>query len=243
MADEFKGPKGPIGESEEIVSLGQRTMVWATRNASILAYSGGAILFIAILASGFLLVQSNRSESANMALTDAVNLLQPLAERQGEAPAAAPPERQREALEAFREVADKFPSMPQGKTATLYAANVLFNLGSYQDAARVIEELRSNDAGFVKRYDGLYLLAKAYEAANNHSRAIAVYGEALERATGEMRGQVLLDMGRCWTLSGDRARAAESYQKVLAEFPPENPLAQRADKMLVLLGTGASASR
>lgn len=245
MSDEFKGfDKSRIGITDEVVSPSQRAMVWVTRNATPLTYLGGTLLFILLLILGFALVQGNRVTSANMALVDAVNLYQPLAQRSDAATGdTASPERLREAMAAFREVAANYPSMPQGKAASLYTANILFVLGSYNEAAATVEELARLDGPFVSRFGGTYLLAKSYEGAKDYSKALVALSQVRDHAQGDFRGQVLLDMARCAQLSGDPARAEELYQKVKADFPADNPITQRAEKMLVLLEASAAPAK
>jgi len=239
MPDESKGfERSRLGVSDEVVTPSQRLMVWVTRNASLLTYAGGTVLFLLLVVLGAVLVKGNRTTSANMALVDAVNLYQPLAQRSDAAEGdSASPERLREALAAFGEVATRYPSLPQGKAAVLYSANILFVLGSYPEAAASIEDLTREDPAFVSRFGGTYLLAKSYEAARDYGKALQALAQVRDRSSGDMRGQVILDMARCAQLSGDAAKAAELYEKVKADLPADDPLAQRADKMLILLGS------
>ncbi len=244
MADEIKGRnRSPIADAGEIVSTGQRLLVWAERNATLLVYAGGALFFIALVAAGFALVRGNRVTSANLALAEAVNRLQPPAAGEG-APAfagtgALMDDRNREALASFLEVETRFSTMPQGKAASIYAANVLYSMGSYRQAAIVLEGLAARDPQFALRFGGGYLLAKSYEAAGDYGKALSAYAPVRDRSTGEMRGRVLVDMARCSQLAGDGAGAIELYRKVKAEFPADSALGQRADKMLALLGASA----
>jgi len=245
MADEFKSnEKTRFDLPGEIVTPGQRAMVWMTRNATLLTYAGGGLVFLALLLAGFVLVQGNRTTSANMALLEAVNFIQPLAQRNGAAPALSlTPERMAEGLAAFQELANKYPSRPQGKAASLYAANLYFSMGSYRKAAATVEELAARDPDFAARYGGNYLLAKAYEAERDYGKALATFAHVRDRSAGEMLSQVLLDMARVSQLSGDTGKAAELYGKVKEGLPPDHPLAQRADKMLILLGVDGSARK
>jgi tetratricopeptide (TPR) repeat protein len=231
-----------VAEADEMVTAGQRLAVWAGRNASLLVYAGGALLFIALVAAGFILVRGNRVTLANLALAEAVNQLQPAATGNDAAPAGTGIivlDRNLQALASLREVERRFSSMPQGKVAVIYAANLLFSMGSYRQSAAVLEGLSTRDPRFALRFGGSYLLAKSYEATGDYDRALAVYSQVRDRSTGEMRGRIMVDMARCSQLAGDGSRAVEFYRKVKDEFPADSPLGQRADKMLVLLGASA----
>ncbi len=244
MADNDRIPPTPAPfEGEEPVSSGQRALDWAHRNSSILIYAGGAVLFLVLVVAGFLLVRGNRVSQANLALLEATSVYQTLT--QGDLPAAGgtgerSPERWQQAADAFDEVADRYPNMAQGKAAVLYRANILFSLGRHQEAASSLEALANRDPRFARRFAADYLLAKCYEAAGDLKHALATYAQVRDRATGDFRGQVLVDMARCHSLAGDSAQAVELYTKVRQDFP-DSALSRKADAMLALLGVGTAA--
>jgi tetratricopeptide (TPR) repeat protein len=227
-------PRKPGMTPQEIIA-DQRTLAnWFTENVNLIVYASGAILFVLVITLGIVWMKGEKKEAANSALSSAMAMYQTtVAQIRDDSDTGT--EKLELALESLNEVASEYASAPQGQTASLFKANVLYRLGRYQEAAATIEELDTRNHELVSDINAFYLLARSYEAMEDFKMAIESYQVAKGRSIGDMSAVIDIDLARCHELSGDMDTAISIYREILSEYP-DTIFANRAEKKLATLG-------
>jgi len=227
-------PRKPGMTPQEIIA-DQRTLAnWFTENLNLVLYGSGAVLMVLFIILGVMWMKSEKRASANSALSQAMAVYQVTV---ADLPDGSDENtgKLEKALESLTGVASEFSGTPQGHTASLFKANVLFRLGRYQEAAATIEELDTRDHELVSEINAFYLLARCYEGMEDFKKAIDSYRTAKGFARGDMRSVIDIDLARCYELSGDTVTAISIYREVVSEYP-DTVFATRAVKKLATLG-------
>jgi len=227
-------PRKPGMTPQEIIA-DQRTLAnWFTENVNLIVYASGAILLVLVITLGIVWMKGEKKEAANSALSSAMAMYQTTVAQIKE-DSDTGTEKLELALESLNEVASEYASAPQGQTASLFKANVLYRLGRYQEAATTIEELDARNHELVNDINAFYLLARSYEAMEDFNMAIESYQVAKGRSLGDMSAVIDIDLARCHELSGDMETAISIYREILSEYP-DTIFANRAEKKLATLG-------
>jgi len=227
-------PRKPGMTPQEIIA-DQRTLAnWFTENVNLIVYTSGAILFVIVITLGIVWMKGEKKEAANSALSSAMAMYQTTVAQIKE-DSDTGTEKLELALESLNEVASEYASAPQGQTASLFKANVLYRLGRYQEAAATIEELDARNHELVNDINAFYLLARSYEAMEDFNMAIESYQVAKRRSLGDMSAVIDIDLARCHELLGDMETAISIYREILSEYP-DTIFANRAEKKLATLG-------
>lgn len=208
------------------------TTVWAKQHSQKLII-GGIVAAIALVALVlFFMNRSNRAEQAAAQLT-----VVRAAALTGDPQTAIP------ALERY--IAD-FGSTPQGDEARLMLGRAYLEAGQTQNAIETVQSVAS-DVNSVYGGNAAYLLASAYEAANEAHRAEEVFLRLGEEADLLYMKQDALDnVGRLRIQRGDYAGAVEIYQR-LVDLSPENSSERqvfelRLGEATALAATGGTAA-
>ena len=227
-------PRKPGMTPQEIIA-DQRTLAnWFTENVNLIVYASGAILFVLVITLGIVWMKGEKKEAANSALSSAMAMYQTTVAQIKE-DSDTGTEKLELALESLNEVASEYASAPQGQTASLFKANVLYRLGRYQEAAATIEELDARNHELVSDINAFYLLARSYEAMEDFKMAIESYKVAKGRSLGDMSAVIDIDLARCHELLGDMETAISIYREILSEYP-DTIFANRAKMKLATLG-------
>ena len=227
-------PRKPGMTPQEIIA-DQRTLAnWFTENVNLIVYASGAILFVLVITLGIVWMKGEKKEAANSALSSAMAMYQTTVAQIKE-DSDTGTEKLELALESLNEVASEYASAPQGQTASLFKANVLYRLGRYQEAAATIEELDARNHELVNDINAFYLLARSYEAMEDFKMAIESYKVAKGRSLGDMSAVIDIDLARCHELLGDMETAISIYREILSGYP-DTIFASRAKMKLATLG-------
>ncbi len=229
-------------DPDEFVSLYQRTLDWTEDNLKLVLFAGGAILLAVIIAFGLMWSRGNRDRAAGKALDIAVATYQSLALGDETSDIGKVKDGLNQSLKSFRDVSSRYPRTVQGDSATLYASNILFRMGSFNEAAAALEDLISHEPEFSRKLQASYLLGRVYEGGGNYKKAISVYGGLLESSGVEMRPVLMMDRARCFKLEGDRDRAADIYRNVAQDFA-DSVYGRKAKAELAILGESTEESR
>jgi tetratricopeptide (TPR) repeat protein len=227
-------PRKP-GMSPQEILADQKTMAnWFTENVNMIVYAAGAIVLIIAVTFGVMWMKGEKREAANSALSNAMAMYQATVVQMDENSEASA-EKLALALESLDEVATEYAGVPQGHTASLFKANVLYRLERYQESASTIEELDVRNHELVNDINAYYLLARSYEAMGDFKKAIEQYQRAKGRTHGDMNAVIDIDLARCNELSGDVDTAISIYKEILSGYP-DTLFANRAQKKLATLG-------
>ena len=227
-------PRKPGMTPQEIIADQMTLANWFTENVNLIVYASGAILLVLVITLGIVWMKGEKKEAANSALSSAMAMYQTTVAQIKENSDTGT-EKLELALESLNEVASEYASAPQGHTAALFKANVLYRLGRYQEAAATIEELDARNHELVNDINAFYLLARSYEAMEDFNMAIESYQVAKGRSLGDMSAVIDIDLARCHELSGDMEAAISIYREILSEYP-DTIFANRAEKKLATLG-------
>lgn len=220
---------------EELVSQQDVLQKWMRRNSNLLIYGTGAVLFIAIISFGLMYVKGSRASQASASLSEAMAIYSSgmaVADDQGQA-AVDPAVDQ--ALAVFQETASQYDDLNQGRSAAVYAARILFEEERFEEAQETLENLATESPDFAERMNLGYLLAKIYEVLENYAQAAGEYSLILNRAEGNYRAVLMLDLARCYELQGDLDRARDYLERVAGDFP-DTSYGIKAEKSLAVLG-------
>jgi len=227
-------PRKPGLTPQEIVA-DQRTLSnWFHENSTMVLVASASVLLVLVIYLGMTWVKGNKRSDANSALSQAMAVYQVTV---AELPKHTEEETQQleKALESFTDVAARFTGTPQGHTASIFKANVLFRLERYEEAAATLEALDTKDHKLVKEINASYLLARSYEGMGDFPSAIKAYHAARELTKGDMVAVIGMDLARCYELSGDKEAAVSIYEEVVSGYP-DTVFANRAGKKLATLG-------
>jgi len=220
---------------QEIISDERTLLNWVSDHSTKLAYGFGAFLLVLLILFGFLW---NKGRNARLAEEDLNSALRFFWATNASLPSGDPSQdsvQLEQALGNFRDVAQRHERAVQGLTASLYQAGVLFELERYQEAARILEGLQSEDEAVFSDMNARLLLARCYEAQGEFSEAIKVYNAMRDNAAGDMEAILMMDMARCNELLGKKDQAASLYSELMDRFP-ESVFWVRAGKKLATLG-------
>lgn len=195
------------------VSLhGKRTLFIAVGVVAVLAIAGGTMAW-----------RSRAQEQAGAALAEAVSISQAEIVEAGDLPKPGtfPTEEARTeaAVKKFREVAQQYPSSEAGNAARFRAATMLVTYGKPAEAEQLFRDVTANDSGLHGRMARM-ALAELQVQGGKYDEAISTYRELTTGADSDMPVDALLmQLGRAYELAGKRAEAAQTYQRVITEFP------------------------
>jgi tetratricopeptide (TPR) repeat protein len=227
-------PRKPGMTPQEIIADQASLANWFSENVNLIVYVSGAILLVLVISLGTVWFKGEKKETANAALSRAMAMYQTTVAQIKEDPEVGT-EKLDLALESLDEVVSEYGSTPQGQTASLFKANVLYRLGRYQEAVATIEELDKRNRELVSEINAYYLLARSYEAMEDFNMAIESYQTAKTNAQGDMSAVIDVDLARCHELSGDMETAISVYRDIISEYP-DTVFAIRAEKKLATLG-------
>lgn len=234
-------PKKKSTEPDEILTATRQLSDRLKDNMNLIIYSVGAVVFLAVVSLGMMWIKNKKVDSAATALLEVQSSYSQKLEAVQTEEAEIDPEALRESLAGFREVMSEYPDMLQGKSAALYAANILFRLGSYQQAADVVEELISKDPVFANELNAPYLMARSLEGAGDFRAAVEAYLKILDGTREDLRALLMMDIARCHELSGDSDSAIEVYKSILDQYQ-DSVFAFKADTKLAILGIQAEGA-
>jgi tetratricopeptide (TPR) repeat protein len=220
---------------QEIITDERTLTHWISENVNTLIYTGGTILFVLIIAFGFVWMKTQKARAASEDLAGALSFYWSTVAQMPSDEPDLDTMKLEQALETFTDVAERHRKAMQGQSAFLYRANVLYRLGRFEEAALTLEEVDSRNAVVFSDIDARYLLAKCYEALGQYGKAIEVYSRMRGRALGEMQAVLAIDIARCSELTGDVQQAISQYQEVITDFP-DSVFAVRSEKKLATLG-------
>ena len=189
---------------DEFVSHGWQVIEWSVTHRTTLAWIGGGLALLALLAAGAGAVRSARRTQANADLA------------QGLAGYAAGNYAQ--AATQFADVASRSSSTMLGAVADLLAASADVRAGNLDAAAPRLQAAASADeTGGYLRQQALLGQAVLAERQGDMAAAAARYAEAAG-ASGPYTVLALLGDARCRERLGEKDKARELYERVAREY-------------------------
>jgi predicted negative regulator of RcsB-dependent stress response len=201
-------PKGTVDDA--FTSRILLFIAWAQRNTQTLIIAVVAVVVLVVGSIWFFGQRAGTYAEAALQL-----------EQVQQAAVAAAPE---EAVAEIERYLARYGSTPYGIEARLVLAEIHLDQG---DVAAAIEALRPVAPGYRDplRLQATFLLAVAYEQAEQWSDAVRVYGELAERAEMTFQRQEATEgLGRAHLAAGDTAAAITAFRRLAGEFEEGDPV-------------------
>jgi len=214
------------------LDLFTRVLIFVEENRQLLYGVLAAVVALAIAIPGYLFYQSQRAETANDLLGEALPLYE-----QG---------RYQDALDGTAEragllsIADEYGGTPAGNLALFYAGDALYQIEDYDRALTYFEE-------YDKSADFLGASAYAAEAAiyenrGDFQRAAEQYEEAaLHFESTLTTPRYLLSAGRAYEKAEAYGEAERVYTQIQDEYS-DSQQAQQADRFLARVSARQASS-
>lgn len=202
----------------------QGAVTWASENRTVLAWTVGAVVIIAIVVTSLLLWSNHQNDVANMELAKALRTLNAPVR-----PASTPPdpttksfasnvERGKEAEKELKGIADKFPHTKAGKLAGYLAGTAAAqagdNSGAEQQLKSVADSSDKDTAALAK-----LALANLYSSTNRLSDAAKIYKDLTDHPTDTVpKSEAQLQLAALYEAT-DPKEAATLYQQITKESP------------------------
>lgn len=119
----------------------------------------------------------------------------------------------------YRKVADEYGSTKAGKLAALSAAETLYEMGKYADAAKYLKKFDSNDE--IVNANVQILLGDCYVNQNKLDDALKAFKDAASDAKGnpQIAPRALLKMAVVYDSQKKYADALKCYEEIKNEYP------------------------
>ena len=136
----------------------------------------------------------------------------------------------------FTEIINKYEGTSGAGKAVFYLANINFEQKNYDEAKKYfqlyLDNYRNDKLLLGSSYNGI---GECLEDQGLYQEAINYYEEALKKFdTLILAPEFLLNIGRCYELSGQKDKAQETYNQILEKYP-DSLFTQEAEKLLSLL--------
>ena len=122
------------------------------------------------------------------------------------------------AAEQYKKVADKYGDVG-GNLAALEAGEKLYVLGKYQEAAKCLEEVDTDEP--TLKANALVLTADCYVNMKKYDKALEYYQEALgeDKDNPQITPRVLMKMANIYDEQKKYDKALEAYEQISSRFP------------------------
>lgn len=146
------------------------------------------------------------------------------------------------AAEALDKVADSYSGLTSGTLARIEQAVLLDKSGKKDEAVAAYKEAFEQTEEPTFKYRAGSGWADVLRSQSKLPEAIAQYQSLASSLTGVWKAQATLELGRTYELSGDSAKATETYEGFLKEFSSSD-LSKDVQARLVALKAGASVGK
>lgn len=253
MAKKVIRKKIPVG-TDEFVTSRSKIFKYLSDNFKVVVIASTVIGVLFISYIGWSTYSRQRDQKAADALSAAMKVYEAKIE-----PLGTTPDTFKTAEEKYRATVNKFMELAKSNkgshvedVALLYAANAHYNLKEYDKAIDVYNRLLfkteredSSLHGNIKeikvspgtiRDSAVYGLAYSYEQKGDLKKAIEFQTTLTASKDTHLREPGLIALGRLYEKGNDKAKALETYQKLISEFPESSNLSSIKEKMERLKG-------
>jgi tetratricopeptide (TPR) repeat protein len=119
----------------------------------------------------------------------------------------------------YKDVADKYSNTPAGNLAALSAAEYLYDLGKYAEAAKYAEKFSTSDE--VLMSNALVLIGDCYVNLKKYDDAISYFDKAISTSdeNPQIVPRVLLKKATIYDAQNKYDKALECYEAISADYP------------------------
>lgn len=123
-------------------------------------------------------------------------------------------------LNAFEQVAKRYPSLPAGEQALLYSGHVLFQKQDYKGALERYNSMQSTS--LVKKGLAplvLYHIGRTRLAMEDYEQAILIFDQLSKDTNSPYRREAYASIARIYELMNKNKEAVQTYRQYLKIFP------------------------
>lgn len=220
---------------DELASVMERGVEYAEAHARTLFMAAGAIVVVAVLTTLFFLYRGHRVEQANEALAQAMKVYQAPVD-----PAAPKPDdpesptfadsaaRLARAKALFEKVRDDFGSTDAGNVASVFLGQIALSEGKPDRARELWNEFLDDHEGHLLAGEVRVNLLRLDRDQGKAKEVADKLTAMLDQTEPPLPLDVVLnELGAAQEKLGNKPDAAQSYQRIVDEFP-QSPFAQEA---------------
>lgn len=242
--------KGP----DELITSTWSIFKFLSDNLKAVVIVASLVGIVVLSYTGWGIYKRQRDQKAGDAYYSAMKVFQAKVDPAGTAPGTfkTDDERSRAAIAKFTELSKTFKGSKFEEVALLYSANIYLNLKEFDKAIETynkmlfkieredsklhgnINEIRVSPG--IVRDSALYGLAYAHEQKGDLKNAIEFQTSLTSSKDSHLREMGLASLGRLYEKSGDKAKALETYKKIISEYPESSNLSSVKEKIERLKG-------
>ena len=114
------------------------------------------------------------------------------------------------------------PPPPPAPAATYEGAQKAFAEKKYDDAIQMFQALLDGGASEDVADNCHYWIGESYFGKKDYKEAVKQFEMVFQYKTSEKKGDAYFMLGRSYELLGDKAKAKESFEKVVKDYPTNN---------------------
>lgn len=240
-------------EIDEILTSRSRVFRYLSENTKtvLIASSVIGVLLISYILWGT--YSRQRNQRAGDAFYSAIKVYEAKVDIFGTSPDTfkTSDDKYRAVVEKFTELSKRYKRSSVGPISSLYLANAHYNLKEYDKAIELYSQLltgevkdtnlHGNISAFklnpgILRDSALYGLAYSYEQKGETKKAIDSLNFLASAKEGHLGEAALAALGRLYEKENDKAKALETYQKIISDFPESSNLSGIKEKAERLKG-------
>jgi hypothetical protein len=206
MAEKVKITQKELKKPDKFREAIADAIVLASENYKKILAAFGAVILILIVVFVIMAVLERREMSANLAFTEAMKIYT----------GASSGQNSQEALNKFLDVSKKYPHSGVSDVALYYAAEINYNMGKYDEAIKLLNNLIKSGSKKQIVVDAAYLrLGTASFNKGNWQQSID-YLSKLDKEGNPYRDQADLYIAQSLEKLGKSGEAEKMYRQILS---------------------------
>lgn len=234
---------------DEFTAAVGRSVEYAESHVRTIAYAIGAVLLLVALSLAFYFWRNSRLQGANEALAEAMRVYQAPLSATGAKPndPAAPSfaneaARRARAKQLLEKVREDYGSTNAGDVAGLYLAQIAADEGRLDDARKTWQEFVDDHGDHMLAGEARLNLINLDRKQGKAQQVAQELRQMLERNEAALPQDVILfELGTTLEQLDRRQEAAQTYQRILDEFPQSPYGSEAQQKVSALDPTRAGA--
>lgn len=131
----------------------------------------------------------------------------------------------------FEQIAEKYAHFQEGKLAALYAGICYYQLGDYEQAAKLLKQFDADDQNIAPAAS--QLLGDAYVQLEEYGKAASAFEQAAKSGNEIIAPMSLKKVGLVYLEQGKKKDAKRAFEAIKHNYPQSNE-AQDIDKYIAL---------
>ena len=125
---------------------------------------------------------------------------------------------------------EKAAAVPKPPAATYEGAIKAFGEKKYDEAIQMFETLLNGGIAEDQADHCHYWMGESYFGKKQYKEAMKHFEMVFQYKGSEKKGDATYMMGRCYEMTGDKAKAKEAYEKVTKDYPTCNSVKKAKER-------------